>query len=55
MKSRKLPGTTEQSSKRQSAAKKDTRRGKKLSEYGKQLEEKQKVKRMYGVLEKRVC
>lgn len=52
MKSRKLPGTTEQSSKRQVAAKKDTRRGRKLSEYGKQLEEKQKVKRMYGVLEK---
>ena len=51
MKSRKLPGTTEQSSKRQTAAKKDTRR-RKLSEYGKQLEEKQKVKRMYGVLEK---
>ena len=54
MKSKKFPGpgTTEQSSKRLVAAKKDSRRGRKLSEYGKQLEEKQKVKRMYGVLEK---
>ena len=54
MKSRKSPGTTEQSSKRDTAAakKEAPRRGRKLSEYGKQLEEKQKVKRMYGVLEK---
>ncbi len=53
MKSRKTPGTTEQSFKKDAAGKKETaRRGRKLSEYGKQLEEKQKVKRMYGVLEK---
>jgi len=53
MKSRKSPGTTEQSFKREAAAKKEApRRGRKLSEYGKQLEEKQKVKRMYGVQEK---
>jgi small subunit ribosomal protein S4 len=30
----------------------DTQRGRKLSEYGKQLREKQKVKRIYGVFEK---
>jgi small subunit ribosomal protein S4 len=30
----------------------DTQRGRKLSEYGKQLREKQKVKRIYGVYEK---
>jgi len=52
MKSRKTPGATEQSSKREASSKKENRRGRKLSEYGKQLEEKQKVKRMYGVLEK---
>ena len=42
MKSRKTPGATEQSSKRDTASKKENRRGRKLSEYGKQLEEKQK-------------
>lgn len=53
MKSRKSPGTTEQSFKRDAAGKKEQqRRGRKLSEYGKQLEEKQKVKHLYGVLEK---
>jgi len=52
MKSRKTPGSTEQSSKREAPSRKENRRGRKLSEYGKQLEEKQKVKRMYGVLEK---
>jgi len=52
MKTRKTPGATEQSSKRDASSKKENRRGRKLSEYGKQLEEKQKVKRMYGVLEK---
>jgi len=54
MKSRKSPGTTEQSFKKDAAGskKEGSRRGKKLSEYGKQLKEKQKVKRMYGVLEK---
>ncbi|MCE5299738.1 MAG: 30S ribosomal protein S4, partial [Spirochaetia bacterium] len=30
----------------------DTQRGRKLSEYGKQLREKQKVKRIYGVMER---
>ena len=52
MKSRKTPGATEQSSKKEAPSRKENRRGRKLSEYGKQLEEKQKVKRMYGVLEK---
>jgi len=52
MKSRKTPGATEQSSKREAPSRKENRRGRKLSEYGKQLEEKQKVKRMYGVQEK---
>lgn len=46
-------GTTEQSSKKDGSKKKeDTRRGRKLSEYGKQLHEKQKVKKMYGMREK---
>ncbi len=50
---KKIPGTTEQSSKKSSSEKKDSsRRGRKLSEYGKQLHEKQKVKKIYGVLEK---
>ena len=52
MKPRKSPGSTEQSSKKETKTRKEARRGRKLSEYGKQLEEKQKVKRMYGVLEK---
>ncbi|MFC1845751.1 30S ribosomal protein S4 [Candidatus Dependentiae bacterium] len=52
MKSRKSPGTTEQSSKKEAPSRKEGRRGRKLSEYGKQLQEKQKVKNMYGVLEK---
>jgi len=52
MKSRKTPGTTEQSFKKEAPTRKEGRRARKLSEYGKQLEEKQKVKRMYGVLEK---
>jgi len=49
----KARGTTEQSSKREGAKKKeDQKRSRKLSEYGKQLHEKQKVKEMYGVREK---
>ncbi|MFC1841708.1 30S ribosomal protein S4 [Candidatus Dependentiae bacterium] len=49
----KARGTTEQSSKKEVAKKKEnTRRARKLSEYGKQLYEKQKVKRLYGVREK---
>ena len=52
MKLRKTPGATEQSSKKEAPSRKENRRGRKLSEYGKQLEEKQKVKHMYGVLEK---
>jgi len=49
----KARGTTEQSSKREGAKKKDDKkRSRKLSEYGKQLHEKQKVKKMYGVREK---
>ena len=49
----KARGTTEQSSKREGAKKKeDQKRSRKLSEYGKQLHEKQKVKKMYGVREK---
>jgi len=50
----KARGTTEQSSKRDAASsKKDSqKRARKLSEYGKQLHEKQKVKEMYGVREK---
>jgi small subunit ribosomal protein S4 len=53
----KTPGMTEQSGKRDSAESKGERgeqakRGRKLSEYGRQLEEKQKVKRLYGMLEK---
>jgi len=49
----KARGTTEQSSKKDIAGKKDSqKRGKKLSEYGKQLHEKQKVKKIYGVREK---
>jgi len=49
----KARGTTEQSSKKNVAAKKETsKRAKKLSEYGKQLYEKQKVKVLYGVREK---
>lgn len=53
----KTPGTTEQSFKRDAAESKNekndqAKRGRKLSEYGKQLEEKQKVKRLYGMLEK---
>ena len=42
-------GAEQEKDKRSSAPNK---RQKKLSEYGKQLQEKQKVKRMYGVLEK---
>jgi len=49
----KARGTTEQSSKKDVAKKKeDLRKARKLSEYGKQLHEKQKVKKMYGVREK---
>jgi len=49
----KARGTTEQSSKKDVAQKKETlRRARKLSEYGKQLHEKQKVKMMYGMREK---
>jgi len=49
----KARGTTEQSSKREAATKKDVKkRARKLSEYGKQLNEKQKVKQIYGVREK---
>ena len=49
----KARGTTEQSSKREGAKKKeDQKRSRKLSEYGKQLHEKQKVKEMYGMREK---
>ena len=48
----KARGTTEQSSKRDAASKKKetTKRAKKLSEYGKQLHEKQKVKEIYAYL-----
>jgi len=52
MKSRKTPGATEQSFKKEAPTRKEGRRARKLSEYGKQLEEKQKVKRLYGVMEK---
>jgi len=49
----KARGTTEQSSKKEVADKKETKkRARKLSEYGKQLQEKQKVKILYGVREK---
>ena len=49
----KARGTTEQSSKKEVASKKEARkRSRKLSEYGKQLHEKQKVKKLYGVREK---
>ena len=49
----KARGTVEQSSKKDVAGKKETKkRAKKLSEYGKQLHEKQKVKELYGVREK---
>ncbi|MFC1842766.1 30S ribosomal protein S4 [Candidatus Dependentiae bacterium] len=49
----KARGTTEQSSKRDVSKKKeDLRRARKLSEYGRQLHEKQKVKNMYGMREK---
>jgi small subunit ribosomal protein S4 len=50
MKKKKLAGTTDQSSKKND--KQQTRRRRKISEYGRQLEEKQKVKMMYGVREK---
>ncbi len=56
MKAKKTSGTTEQSTKRGGGAtdnkSEQPKRGKKLSEYGKQLEEKQKVKHLYGILEK---
>lgn len=53
----KTPGTTEQSFKRGAAENKQekneqAKRGRKMSEYGKQLEEKQKVKGLYGMLER---
>ena len=49
----KARGTTEQSSKKEVASKKESKkRARKLSEYGKQLQEKQKVKILYGVREK---
>jgi len=51
----KLRGTTEQSSKRESVKSEKAlqkRESRKTSEYGKQLEEKQKVKKLYGILEK---
>lgn len=51
MKKKKLPGTTEQSSKKETTTTQE-KRGRKLSEYGKQSLEKQKVKQMYGMLEK---
>ncbi len=50
---KKAVSTTEQSSKRDFGIKKDEqKRARKLSEYGKQLHEKQKVKEMYGMREK---
>jgi len=50
---KKAVSTTEPSSKRDAGGeKKDTKRARKLSEYGKQLHEKQKVKEMYGMREK---
>lgn len=49
----KARGTIEQSSKREAATRKEAKkRARKLSEYGKQLNEKQKVKQMYGMREK---
>jgi small subunit ribosomal protein S4 len=53
----KTPGTTEQSFKRDTAENRNekneqVKRGRKMSEYGRQLEEKQKVKRLYGMFEK---
>ena len=49
----KARGTIEQSSKKDALKKKEpSKRARKLSEYGKQLHEKQKVKEMYGVREK---
>lgn len=50
MKKKKLPSPTEPTSKKET--KTEEKRGRKLSEYGKQLLEKQKVKEMYGMLEK---
>jgi small subunit ribosomal protein S4 len=50
---KKAVSTTEQSSKRDYAVKKEeSKRTRKLSEYGKQLHEKQKVKQMYGLRER---
>ena len=46
MKNKKAPGTTEQSSKKQTKQQSQSRRRRKVSEYGRQLEEKQKVRRM---------
>lgn len=50
----KLRGTTEQTSKKDALKKKEeaSKGGRKLSEYGKQLSEKQKIKEMYGMREK---
>jgi len=49
----KARGTIEQSSKRDASSKRESaKRARKLSEYGKQLHEKQKVKEIYGVREK---
>lgn len=46
------PRRTAQSAEQQQQSQATARRGRKLSEYGKQLEEKQKVKEMYGMREK---
>lgn len=49
----KVRGTTEQTSKKEVVKKKEEKKGgRKLSEYGKQLSEKQKIKEMYGMREK---
>lgn len=49
----KVRGTTEQTSKKDVAKKKEeSKTGRKLSEYGRQLSEKQKIKEMYGMRER---